>query len=227
MVINHASRWVYLGPPKTGTTSLTYVLTDGNDWRKRSKVAPHRVELFRGLKHRGQHCMDVPPECSSYFIFASIRNPYTRAVSLWSHWNREAKQRRRPPLSLEQFLTIILECQDDTRAARLAGNGFFHFILGRWFKWVERIDAFIRQESLEADLNNLNLGPPVRLPWQHGSPQLLHPTPHNGAGRATESLAVYSLATVKMVQQWAAADFARFDYPREFSASAMAYCKPV
>jgi len=222
MVINHQQSWVYLGPPKTGTTTLTYLLTDGDDWNVRTPLPRKR---FGGVKHAGQHCMDVPAECADYFVFASVRNPFTRAVSLWRHRNTESRRLkpRRAWMEFEDFVAEILcgtpsESADKPEGAPPA-DPFYHFTLSRWFKWVPRIDRFVRQESLEADLNELNLAEEVPVPRLNKS-RAFSPTGADADSvRGSDWRALYATETEALVLRWANQDFQRFGYPTQVDSS--------
>jgi hypothetical protein len=207
MVINDECRWVYLGPPKTGSTTLTYLLTDGDDWHNRQPV---QRRVFGGSKFLGQHSMDVPAQCADYLVFASVRNPFSRAVSLWWHWNFDShKHQRQPILSFEAYLEMVLRSQDEALQQTVVGNGFFHFTLMRWFKWVPRIDRYIRQEYLQDDLNGLKIADPVTTPRQNSGTDV----------RMAENQpwqSYYCRQTIALVREWAQDDFHRLDYSPEF-----------
>lgn len=215
MVINHQNRWLFLGPPKTGTTTLTYLLTDGHDWNIRKPLPQKR---FGGVRHAGQHAMDVSPECRGYFIFASIRNPFTRAVSLWRHWNSEGRQMKpcRAWMPFDDFVAHIL-CGSHTEPPAGAGepspvDPFFYFTLSRWFQGVPRIDRLIRQESLEADLNALGLAAAAAVPRFNQARAFNHTGAETAAPRTTDWRALYTAETEAHVRQWAQEDFDRFGY---------------
>lgn len=69
MLINHDLRLVVVTPPKTGSTSLRTALT-GRGWE------------YSGFQH------DACP-IPYYSVAAVVRDPYTRALSLWQHRLRE------------------------------------------------------------------------------------------------------------------------------------------
>jgi hypothetical protein len=211
MVINHQRRWIYLGPPKTGSTTLTYLLTDGDDFRR--SAAPRDLRVFGGMKHAGQHCMDIPRECASYFTFVSIRNPYSRAVSLWWHWNCESRRLDRPRLTFDQFLVRLLDSQADPASNALAGGDFYHFTLSRWLRWVPRLDRIIRQEQLEGDLNELNLAAPITLPQINRSPA--HRLGDGSLEKRGNWRDYLTSETASHVVAWAKDDFERFGYATE------------
>ena len=65
MLIAHDHKFVFLGVPRTASTSM--------------HAALHR--LSENFEYFGKHGMVIPPEYRSYFTFATVRNPYAREVS--------------------------------------------------------------------------------------------------------------------------------------------------
>lgn len=215
MVINRERRWVYLGPPKTGSTTLTYLLTDGDDWNNRR---PLSRRIFGGLKYAGQHAMDIPDECRDYLVFASVRNPYSRAVSLWWQWNIQSERtREHSASSFEEFLEALLGWQENTDAESVPGNGFYHFTLNRWFKWVPRVHRYIRQEALAEDLNRLGLAEPVVAPLQNSAPDFR--SSMFGSRVPGDWMRFCTPKAVDLIRQWACEDFENLGYSADLTES--------
>lgn len=213
MVINHDRKWIYVGPPKTGSTTITYLLTDGNDWYIKTPLPYAR---FGGIKHRGQHCMDIPAECAEYRIIASARDPYQRAVSLWWHWNCESQrpQARRPWLSFEDFLQRVADAHKEPEVGEVGMDAFFSFTIARWLKWIPRVDVFIRQEHLAEDLNGLGLAEPIEVPRKNRAPQIR--MGDRTILRRQDWWSYYSPRTIELVRAWAHADFESLGYDTAF-----------
>lgn len=91
--------FVRVGPPKTASTTLDH-------WLPRPALCERRWSPER----QDQHSILIPPQAESYFSFASVRNPFDRAVSLWAHSQspRSFVADGTYPMSFEEF---ILEYQ--------------------------------------------------------------------------------------------------------------------
>ena len=74
MIVSRKRRFIYIGPPKTATTTLHHWLSQ-----------PALCESRWDPKGQDQHRTDLPDGCEDYLIVVSIRNPLDRAVSLWRH----------------------------------------------------------------------------------------------------------------------------------------------
>jgi hypothetical protein len=69
LIVNHSKKWAYLHIPKTGGTSLTNLLLN--------EVGSEEVATHGDLGNFG----NIP----NYFIFAIVRNPFTRIASAYQH----------------------------------------------------------------------------------------------------------------------------------------------
>lgn len=155
MIINHEKKWIYIGPPKTGSTAISFLLTDG-------KYNPNKYDFklknnnnFFGINEDGQHTPWPPNKINDkykdYFIFISVRNPFSRIVSLWRHWvfgKNFQETTIKKDVSLNEFLIMVIENRIDN------GNGFFTYTLT---DWVSNYNSFIKQENIKDDLLNLNI----------------------------------------------------------------------
>lgn len=129
--------WRYLGPPKTGTTSIHARLAEPD---------------VGGIHYDGQnqHGME---RLDGARIFLSVRNPFARALSLWRHRRYELGRiktgRPATPVSAGSypFILFLLDLPD------LAP--FFRWPVARWIKYVGRPDELIRLESIGEDLPRL------------------------------------------------------------------------
>lgn len=195
MVINHKMRWVFISPPKTASTTLTSLL----------------VEQHGGEVHAGRHCVRIPPECVDYLIIVSVRNPYTRAQSLYRHrvlqlcrQQFDTNDPRRQLRSMENPRDL-LEFADFVTQLQSGGVGpFYAFSLSRWLRPVPRVDAVLHVESLRLDL--------FALPFVNSTPEI----PHRNRTDGLTCLDVdYTPQTARGVQEWAGADFAQFGYDLE------------
>lgn len=72
MIVHHENRWVYLGIPKTASTTLHRFLPD------------HGAEI-----HGDQHDTEIPEAWRHYRVFISVMNPFRRATALWRMWGKD------------------------------------------------------------------------------------------------------------------------------------------
>jgi hypothetical protein len=184
MVVNHARRWVLITPPKTGSTSLTYLFS----------FPPFAGECATmgepGPNLSDQHETRIPEACAGYLVIASVRNPYARAVSLYHH-----RRRTMPGAPGTASFAAFAE--------GLGGYGdpFFDWPLTRWLEGL-RVDRLIRQECLEADVRALGLAPePYDVPRE------------NVAGAGSWQWAYrHAPGALGRVRSWAGDSFTRFGY---------------
>lgn len=208
MIINHEKKWAYIGPPKTSSTTISYLLTDGkyqdNKW---GKSLP---DNFQGVSEQGQHFPRPPDEVfpyENYFIFITTRNPFERIVSLWGHWkfgrNAEESKINKTNIELRDFLELIL-IQRDGLDIDLGGKGFFHFTIS---EWVKNYQAFVKVENLYEDLLKLNL---------HKNEFKMPHCNKNFTMRAKIDnkpwQELYSPETIELTIKWAKQDFEKFEY---------------
>ena len=94
MIVCPRYRFVYLGPPKTASTSLHH-------WLSQAAFCATR---WSPAGRTDQHDAQIPAEAGDFFTFASIRNPYARAVSLWRHSQSGGRRDGLPEMSFEESL---------------------------------------------------------------------------------------------------------------------------
>lgn len=185
MIIAPDRAWCCLTPPKTGSTTLTELLVR----------AP-----FHGIYTGHQHDMDPPADVP--LVLASVRNPWTRVISLWKHWTRDCWEEG-------QFGPRLAENTDFTRfVERMLGReleDFFAWPLDRWLRYV--LVSPLRLEYLRHDLSQ-------HLP-QYDWPTITIPRLND------TDLVLYTGQPLdlprnrELVRWWAVDDFRRFGYPRE------------
>lgn len=139
MNISHRHRFVYLAPPRTASRYVFSVLKEAFPDLQGD---PLRPEV---LTHR----LEVPAECHSHFVFATVRCPYSRWVSAW----RWFKQIADAPGACD-VAKWAAEHPDDfdgfTERAHAVGGPLCSLTQG--LAWVDRIDGLVRLDTLEEDL---------------------------------------------------------------------------
>jgi len=203
MIRNNKKKWIYIGPPKTGSTAVSYILTDGK--YKKNYIAESLSINFEGKEINGQHTPWPPKKLKTKYnnhtVFISVRNPFSRIVSLYNHW-KNGKNYGRELLSkdktLEEFIYLVLK-------KSLSNNGFFHTTIT---DWVYRYDYFIKQENLYNDLKMLNI---------HSNDFIIPLI--NGKINSTDYWKeVHNKKTIEMTIEWAEKDFCNFEYSKDINA---------
>ena len=202
MIRNNKKKWIYIGPPKTGSTAVSYILTDGK--YKKNYIAEDLSVNFEGKEVNGQHTPWPPKKLkikyNDHKVFISVRNPFSRIVSLYNHW-KNGKNYGRELLSknktLEEFIYLVLK-------KSLSNNGFFHTTIT---DWVYRYDSFIKQENLYNDLKMLNI---------HSNDFIIPLI--NGQERSTDYWKeAHNKITIEMTIEWAEKDFYNFGYSKDIN----------
>ncbi len=182
MIVSFLRHFVYLGPPKTASTSL-------HQWLSQPRLCDTRWNPARG----DQHSAEVPIEAAGFFTFASVRNPYSRVVSLWRHHLADGSQGT-PPVQQMSFAAFIAWLPD---APRFYGASQCQFIGGA------RLDAVVKIERIE---EVFALPPFARL--RHELPAL----PYVNRTWHDDWRKYYDLSLADAVRRRFAADFQRFGY---------------
>jgi len=74
MIINYKEKWVYIDPPRTGSTSLGIYFADLGG-----------TGDLVGMQSPLRHIPPNPMEIAGYKVIISVRHPVTRAWSLYHH----------------------------------------------------------------------------------------------------------------------------------------------
>lgn len=202
MILNHKKKWIYIGPPKTASTSISYLLTDGkfniNDF---SQILSSN---FEGIEINGQHTPWPPNKLSSeyddYIVFISVRNPFARIVSLYDHWKygqNYSNELCSKEKTFEEFMYLVLN-------KNLSNDGFFHTTIT---DWVSRYDFFIKQENLQNDLKMLNIH----------SVDFSVPVINEKLGSTKHWKKEHNKKTIEMTIEWAKEDFYNFEYSKDIN----------
>jgi len=142
MILSHKHRFLYVGLPRAGSTSL-HRFFDRPQW----EIDPHWAKY--------QHAAEVPEGCENYLRWTCVRNPYSRLVSLWqfSNVNLELVPHGRA-ITLPEYLNWISALPDDTP------HCFWSWPMTRYLRWVLPVDRVLRLETLAHDIRSLAFVPP-------------------------------------------------------------------
>jgi hypothetical protein len=202
MIINNEKKWLYIGPPKTGSTALSYLLTDGK-YNKNSHIGDSSIN-FEGIVINDQHTPWPPDKLSSkydnYNVFISVRNPFSRIVSLYNHWKHGKNYKHKfisKEKTFEEFVKLVLN-------KNLSNDGFFHTTIT---DWVSRYNLFIKQENLQNDLRMLNIH----------SIDFNVPIINEKLGSTKHWKEEHNKKTIEMTIEWAEKDFYNFEYSKDIN----------
>lgn len=121
MIVSRKCRFVYVAPPRTGSTSL-------HTWLSQPALCDVPWD-----REANQHDCDVPADAREYFTFASVRHPVARALSLWRYFLCDPAA---PKLRFDQFVTDLASL-----------HPFYSRRQVDWLRGV-RLDAVLRAEQL-------------------------------------------------------------------------------
>jgi hypothetical protein len=158
MIICSRPKIAYFAPSKTGTTTV----------EKTFKELGFDITVGRALKH------DIwPPEKiaplveQGYFFMATVRNPYSRVVSMWSHFQKKSttlfKKLPKDQFVLRSEITEVSEPLDfrdwvyRVLVDEYFSSRFASYLSNQadYLAAMPRQDALLRQELLSSDLLKL------------------------------------------------------------------------
>jgi hypothetical protein len=183
MIVNHRDRWLYVGSPKTGSTTLHITLC---------------YPEFGGELWGDQHEVG---SLAGYRVLASVRDPYTRALSLYRYLGQNLAGYD------QTFEAYCAELEKGGyRRPYDRETAFWHWTLSEWLQDI-RVDRLIHLETLDADLK-------AEFPVWLGRADRVNETVLTG--RPVQ----YTPETRRLVRSWAADDFERFGYSSDQGARA-------
>lgn len=100
MIINHSRSFIFVHVPKAAGTSLTRMLQGFTTYRDQEvggtpfgeKIQPFMKKRFGLAKHASAEEIRTvmgPDDFHAYYSFAFVRNPYTRAFSIYNYFKRQ------------------------------------------------------------------------------------------------------------------------------------------
>lgn len=139
MIISHKYKFIFLEYPKTGTLSMSTILRKHHSEINWVRFKNHKKKEGR-IRHNGlNQALIAHPECSNYFKFAFVRNPWDRAVSLKYHLIHSQKYRE---IEFSEYIS--------SRHFK-AQPTFYQFCE----KNYENLDFIGKYENLEEDFKNV------------------------------------------------------------------------
>jgi len=197
VLIDFQRNLILLTPPKCGTVTLHQELP-------RFGATPTFGQQFDG--GNGEHTIHLPGDAwaaiERFRIAVVVRNPYTRATSLYGHYRRYWQA---PYLPFPEFLARIVAAPRHL---------FFNATISSMLSPLEHpldgrrplpVTHHVRLECLADDLKRLGYPIATALPRAHALPH--------------ESLAAYTPQARDLVALWGLHDFERFGYRLDLAAA--------
>lgn len=160
MIVSHSLRYVYVGPPKTGSTTVHKWLTQ-----------PVLFDPARDMdtsKSGHQHSFKIPESARDYFIFVTTRERNAWLDSLW-------RQSRNDAVDYDDGLHPLMSWQEFLAWRPTCGNPFYDREIKDYFP--HRIDLTLHLETLEADVQ--------KLPFYTAVKESVAPLIHHNYNRRT------------------------------------------
>ena len=129
--------WRYFGPPRTGGTLLHTLLQE-----------PPINGVYSGYQH------DIEPLFGARNI-VSVRNPFTRAVSLWRHYRYTVGLEENGRHGVDEHIVPITEAEMPFKTfleQMCSMDDFYHFSLNTWLQDLRRLDHIIHMENFWPDI---------------------------------------------------------------------------
>lgn len=216
MIIQQTNKWVYIGPPKTGSTSLHKYLIS-------SPFFGSPVDCTSSLvDEKWQHECRIPEMVDdSYTIFISCRNPYRRIVSLWLHCCNQSKnflspivKSKHPLLPFPEFVDFVIDSSNKVKELPGMWDPQIKYTEPckkkgyKYTRWkLEKIDECIKESS---NILRPLIDTPV-VPTLNATRLLMDLRKHTFKWPD-----VYTSDLIKKVVRWAEEDFLEFEYSKEF-----------
>ena len=201
MIVCHDPKFCYFAPQKTGTSSMGQVLMQLSLVRNmRFKHALHLSQL----KRSGYQEHPRP----DYFHFITVRDPFTRAVSLWHHILRRTGCRTAAGRAAHQLACRSSFAEFMTTIGKKAlfavdPPGFTHPQC-RWLNAMPRVHARVHLENFEEDVRKLPFVPDDMIT---GHVNKNAPVGDHYAGSVGE-------AARNVVRDWYSEDFEKLGYAK-------------
>ena len=190
MLICDEHKFVFLRNPKTASRSLTKILNQNFNTRE---IGPY-------------HGQNIPEKYLDYYIFFTVRNPYTRMISTWQHichqrnWSPEEFTFDKT-LKIQSIITRHLSEEKEP--------------VESWWLQSSVMDKFeanvITYENIENDFNNLDfISEKIVLP-------------EIGKQNYGNWKKYYTPEIENKIYKYFRKDFDRFDYKRELNINFKVY----
>lgn len=218
MIINNSRRFIFVHVPKAAGTSLTRELARFTTFRdvevggtgygeKLQDMYAARFDLRKHSTAQAIRAKAGPEVWRGYFVFAFVRDPYSRAYSLWrflQKWREGPHHAQVAALSFEAFCADAAVQDGAIEIARPQAA----WLTGPAGKLMQGIDFVGRVERLEEDLSFI-LSTIARRPLSAEGAMRANVSAEPGAWRAE-----MTDAAREAIERAYAVDFELFGYDR-------------
>ncbi|MHA1345007.1 MAG: sulfotransferase family 2 domain-containing protein [Candidatus Heimdallarchaeaceae archaeon] len=201
MRVNKIHKFIFISTPKACTHTIYNILDEHYSFR---------------LRKFGFHCNNIPERYKNYFRWTVVRNPFSRAVSIW--WSacrlahKDQYKFRVRSGGQYDFTKFIVWLSKQNQNEALVMNQ------SNWLRSVEPYNL-IHMENLEEELKQLPF-------WKEGIkiPQLNTTTEKIETQSKAEEKVIKrpslkelykSKRAIEAVLKWAEEDFDKFEYERD------------
>lgn len=207
MIISNKFKYVFISVPKTGTHTMYDVLQ----------------RHFSGKHYGAYHEHQIPHSAEDYYRFITVRNPYNRFASAWTHISRINEKYKQIytkllgcELELIPFLEWLVREKDNLLTFRDENNRLFQYstVLMPIHLYIEKrlnnmhYDSYIQiekiNEQFHAKLPFVEV--PINAPILYSVSKL--PQYCSWENMKTPEV-------TRLVNAWAGKDFEMFGYHRE------------
>jgi len=195
MMYSQKLKLVYLDPPKTGSQTLDKVFQGMG-------CSYHKYKNDKG-RVLDKHQRIIPPKYKNYTVFASVRNPYTRALSLYNY-DRKRKYNfiKLNMRSFEEYMTGIIEKTSGLPADTDNLHQYRYFPCWKYLS-LQPVDHIIHMESIKPDLLDSGLNVKTKS------------VPHLNSGKNTKTFDdIKTPELIDLINTWAGTDFEQYGYQR-------------
>lgn len=198
MIVHHEGRWIYLGIPKTASTTL------------------HRfLPQHGGVAHGVQHETEIPEAWREYRVFISVMNPFRRATALWRMWGKDVAKGAWWTEGFRPDIVTDFRAFVDTfflHPAEPDGRPVMEWSMTRWLEYAKLPvePGVLYAERLGAEL------------LRTGILERAEDVPVQNKSGNDAWWECYDDALVRDVRAWAARDFQRFGYPTDLETAVSA-----
>ena len=218
MNISHEHKTIWWAPERCGTKATAHIFSKlGFEYLTNTNGGFKKIINIDGINYQS-HDIDIPEIYKDYKVICSIRNPYDRMLSIFSNFTNVGKNlvytkdsHEKLVITYEKFIKEMLLYQLSLNDKDLETRPIQKNYLSK-YGFNNRIpDFFIKMESLEEDLGNLDFVKNSKI-WESGYVQdYLKHNPFVNQ-RPYKFNTSYSMESAKRVYDYHKRHFIIFDY---------------
>lgn len=194
MMFSRNLKLVYLDPPKTGSQTIDKLL-----WFNGCSYLKYKTTSGKMVN---KHQRIIPDNFKNYKVFASVRNPYTRALSMYN-FDRKRKYNfiGLEMKTFEDYMTGII-AKTAHLPADIEDLKYYRYFPCWKYLSLQPIDHVIHMERITEDLNDAGITLPIS-----------EPLINRGKYKKTFD-DIKTPELIDMINTWAGTDFEQYGYDR-------------